>query len=187
MAVGGTGWSEQGAGRPPERFDAPHDQTWLNSQSSELNAARAAARGGQAQAAVAAFRRVAAAVETGCCAAALNTLMLGLGSVVRICRRSQRDSFEFQCASNVGLLKERLHPLTLYPKPMTCSKLEGEGAVQDPWARLAHAQALAAAGDAAAADAVLAAGLKSFHIADKSEVRHTSSQVASGSSKNVPP
>lgn len=53
---------------------------------------------------------------------------------------------------------------------MWCRKLEAEGAVQDPWARLAHAAALAAAGDGDAAAAVLATALQAFHVADKSEV-----------------
>lgn len=54
---------------------------------------------------------------------------------------------------------------------LPCSKLEAEGAVQHPWARVAHAAALSASGDADAAAAVLAAALQAFHVADKSEVR----------------
>lgn len=64
------------------------------------------------------------------------------------------------------------HYLTT-PNPQVCCwcrKLEAEGAIQDPWARLAHAAALTAAGDADAAAAVLATALQAFHIADKSEV-----------------
>ena len=45
--------------------------------------------------------------------------------------------------------------------------------MQHPWARVSHAAALAASGDADAAAAVLASALQTFHVADKSEVCRT--------------
>jgi hypothetical protein len=59
------------------------------------------------------------------------------------------------------------------PPLLPCSKLEAEGAMQHPWARVAHAAALAASGGADAAAAVLAVALQAFHVADKSEVHRT--------------
>lgn len=55
MFLGFAGWAQQGPGRPPVRFEAPHEYTWLNAQSAELNAARAAARAGDAETAAAVY------------------------------------------------------------------------------------------------------------------------------------
>ena len=51
-----------------------------------------------------------------------------------------------------------------------CRRLEGAGALQHPWARLAYAQALYADGDLQGCQDVLQAALQTYHVADKSEV-----------------
>ena len=52
------GWAAKGPSRAAVRFDTPHEHTWLNSQSAQLNLARAAARSGQFQKALDTFRFV---------------------------------------------------------------------------------------------------------------------------------
>lgn len=60
-------------------------------------------------------------------------------------------------------------------------RLEDAGALQPPWARLAYAQALLAGGDEEGCRGVLQAALRTFHIADKSEVDAPSTLFCSDS------
>lgn len=62
-AVWVAGWAGKGVAQPLHRFDAPVEQTWLNSQSAELNLGRVLVRDGQAGAALRVYRCHSAACQ----------------------------------------------------------------------------------------------------------------------------